>query len=94
MVNHHTRARSSSTISEIPADTLVGEEGKGFRYILDGMNAERVLTAAEAIGKTSWFIRTATDYAKERGVFDRRSARTSPSSSRSRRRTFRWKPRT
>jgi acyl-CoA dehydrogenase len=56
---------------EVPAENLVGEEGKGFRYILDGMNAERVLIASESIGDARWFIRTATKYAKERVVFDR-----------------------
>jgi alkylation response protein AidB-like acyl-CoA dehydrogenase len=56
---------------EVPADNLVGEEGKGFRYILDGMNAERVLIASESIGDARWFVRTATKYAKERVVFDR-----------------------
>jgi acyl-CoA dehydrogenase len=70
MVNHHTTEVFFDDL-EIPADALVGEEGKGFRYILDGMNAERVLTAAEAIGSTKWFVRTATKYANERRVFDR-----------------------
>jgi acyl-CoA dehydrogenase len=70
MVNHHTTEVFFEDL-EVPADSLIGEEGKGFRYILDGMNAERVLTAAEAIGNTRWFIRTATAYAKERIVFDR-----------------------
>ena len=70
MVNHHTTEVFFDDL-EIPADALVGEEGKGFRYILDGMNAERLLTASEAIGSTRWFIRTATEYAKERRVFGR-----------------------
>jgi acyl-CoA dehydrogenase len=70
MVNHHTTEVFFDDL-EIPADSLVGEEGKGFRYILDGMNAERVLTAAEAIGNTRWFTRTSTRYAKERVVFGR-----------------------
>ncbi|HYC45194.1 MAG TPA: acyl-CoA dehydrogenase family protein [Burkholderiales bacterium] len=70
MVNHHTTEVFFDDV-EIPADSLIGEEGKGFRYILDGMNAERVLTAAEAIGNTRWFIRTATAYAKDRQVFGR-----------------------
>ena len=56
---------------EVPAENLVGEEGKGFRYILDGMNAERVLIASESIGDARWFIRTAVKYANERVVFDR-----------------------
>ena len=56
---------------EVPADALVGEEGKGFRYILDGMNAERILIAAECIGDGRWFVETATAYASERVVFGR-----------------------
>jgi acyl-CoA dehydrogenase len=70
MVNHHTTEVFFDDL-EIPADSVVGEEGNGFRYILDGMNAERVLTAAEAIGNARWFIHTATAYANERRVFDR-----------------------
>ena len=56
---------------KIPADSLVGEEGKGFRYILDGMNAERILIAAECIGDARWFIERAANYARNREVFDR-----------------------
>ncbi|MCS6931235.1 MAG: acyl-CoA/acyl-ACP dehydrogenase [Acetobacteraceae bacterium] len=56
---------------EIPADALIGEEGRGFRYILDGMNAERLLIAAECIGDARWFLAKATAYAKERVVFGR-----------------------
>jgi acyl-CoA dehydrogenase len=56
---------------EIPADALVGEQGKGFRYILDGMNAERILIAAECIGDGRWFTEKATAYASERTVFGR-----------------------
>jgi alkylation response protein AidB-like acyl-CoA dehydrogenase len=56
---------------EVPADALVGEEGKGFRYILDGMNAERILIAAECIGDGRWFTEKATAYASERVVFGR-----------------------
>jgi acyl-CoA dehydrogenase len=56
---------------EVPADALVGEEGKGFRYILDGMNAERILIAAECIGDGHWFVQKATAYASERVVFGR-----------------------
>src|SRR5262249_2128298 len=56
---------------EIPADALVGEEGAGFRYILDGMNAERILIAAECIGDGRWFVEKASRYASERVVFDR-----------------------
>ena len=56
---------------ELPADALVGEEGSGFRQILDGMNAERILIAGESIGDGYWFVDRATRYAKERVVFDR-----------------------
>ena len=56
---------------KVPAENLVGEEGKGFRYILSGMNAERILIAAECVGDAKWFIDRATAYAKERVVFDR-----------------------
>jgi acyl-CoA dehydrogenase len=55
----------------VPAENLVGEEGKGFRYILDGMNAERLLIAAEGIGDAKWFTRKSTDYARTRQVFGR-----------------------
>jgi acyl-CoA dehydrogenase len=55
----------------VPADSLVGEEGQGFRYILSGMNAERILIAAECIGDAKWFIEKATAYAKERVLFGR-----------------------
>jgi acyl-CoA dehydrogenase len=56
---------------EVPTDALVGEEGKGFRYILDGMNAERILIAAECIGDGHWFVEKASRYASERIVFGR-----------------------
>jgi acyl-CoA dehydrogenase len=56
---------------EVPAANLVGQEGKGFRYILDGMNAERLLISAECIGDAKWFIEKATQYAKERVLFGR-----------------------
>jgi acyl-CoA dehydrogenase len=56
---------------EVPAEALVGEEGKGFRYILDGMNAERILIAAECIGDGRWFVEKAVAYASQRVVFDR-----------------------
>jgi len=56
---------------ELPADALIGEEGKGFSYILDGMNAERILIAAECVGDGHWFIERASAYAGERIVFDR-----------------------
>jgi acyl-CoA dehydrogenase len=55
----------------VPAENLVGIEGRGFRYILDGMNAERLLIAAECIGDAKWFLRKATDYARDRQVFGR-----------------------
>ena len=55
----------------VPAENLVGVEGRGFRYILDGMNAERLLIAAECIGDAKWFLRKASDYARDRQVFGR-----------------------
>ncbi len=55
----------------VPAANLIGEEGRGFRYILSGMNAERILIAAECIGDAKWFLEKATAYAKERVVFGR-----------------------
>ncbi len=70
MMNHAT-TELFFTDMEIPASSLVGEEGKGFRYILGGMNAERVLISAECIGDAKWFIETATGYACEREVFQR-----------------------
>ncbi|MCS6948295.1 MAG: acyl-CoA/acyl-ACP dehydrogenase, partial [Steroidobacteraceae bacterium] len=70
MVNHETNELFFDNL-EVPAENLIGEEGKGFRYILDGLNAERVLIAAECIGDAYWFIARATRYACERRVFDR-----------------------
>ncbi len=70
MINHNTTELFFDEL-RVPAENLVGEEGKGFRYILDGMNAERILIAAEALGDARWFIRTAVDYAKSRVVFER-----------------------
>jgi len=70
MMNHNSCELFFDNM-EVPATNLVGEEGRGFRYILDGMNAERLLIAAESIGDAKWFIRKATDYAKERKVFGR-----------------------
>jgi len=70
MVNHETNEVFLDNL-EIPAENLIGEEGRGFRYILDGLNAERILIAAESIGDGYWFIERATKYAKERVVFDR-----------------------
>ena len=70
MINHATTEVFFDDLV-IPADSLVGEEGKGFRYILDGMNAERILIAAECIGDARWFIKKATDYANDRSGFGR-----------------------
>jgi acyl-CoA dehydrogenase len=70
MVNHETNEVWFEDF-ELPADNLIGEEGKGFRYILDGMNAERILIAAECIGDGYWFVDKARTYANERVVFDR-----------------------
>ena len=93
MINHSTTEVFFDNL-EVPAANLIGEEGKGFRYILDGMNAERILIAAECIGDARWFIGKAT------GVRERarrssagRSARTRVSSSRSRAPTCRCAPR-
>ncbi|OLT45274.1 acyl-CoA dehydrogenase [Saccharomonospora sp. CUA-673] len=70
MVNHETNEVFFNDV-HIPADSLVGEEGRGFRYVLDGMNAERILVASECIGDGRWFVRRAAKYATERVVFDR-----------------------
>ena len=70
MVNHETNELFFDNL-EIPAENLIGEEGKGFKYILDGLNAERTLIAAECIGDGYWFIDKVTAYAKERIVFGR-----------------------
>lgn len=70
MINHHTTAVFIDGL-EVPAENLIGEEGRGFRYILDGMNAERILIAAECIGDADWFIERATAYANERVIFER-----------------------
>jgi len=70
MVNHETNELFFDDL-EIPAENLIGEEGEGFKYILDGLNAERTLIAAECIGDGRWFIERATAYANERKVFDR-----------------------
>ncbi|MGF7161045.1 acyl-CoA dehydrogenase [Rhodoligotrophos appendicifer] len=70
MVNHETNELFFDNL-EIPAENLIGEEGRGFRYILDGLNAERTLIAAECIGDGYWFIEKVTNYSKERIVFDR-----------------------
>src|SRR5882672_496973 len=70
MMNHAT-TEVLFTDMRVPAENLIGEEGKGFRYILSGMNAERILIAAECIGDAKWFIAKATAYANERKVFGR-----------------------
>ena len=70
MMNHATTELFFDDL-EVPVDALVGEEGKGFRYLLDGLNAERILIAAECVGDGRWFIERATKYAKDRVVFGR-----------------------
>ena len=70
MVNHETNELFFENL-EIPAENLIGEEGKGFKYILDGLNAERTLIAAECIGDARWFVARSAAYARERRVFDR-----------------------
>ena len=70
MPNHETNEVFLDNL-EVPAENLIGEEGKGFRYILDGMNAERILIAAECVGDGHWFIERASRYARERVVFER-----------------------
>jgi len=70
MMNHATTELFFDDMP-IPADSLIGEEGKGFRYILSGMNAERILIAAECIGDAKWFIEKSSSYASDRSVFNR-----------------------
>jgi len=70
MINHNTTEVFFDNL-RVPAENLIGEEGKGFRCILDGMNAERILVSHESIGDARWFVRTASKYASERIVFDR-----------------------
>jgi acyl-CoA dehydrogenase len=70
MVNHETNELFFENL-EIPAENLIGEEGQGFRYILDGLNAERTLIAAECIGDGRWFIDRVSAYVKDRSVFGR-----------------------
>jgi len=70
MINHNTTEVFFDNM-RIPASSLIGEEGKGFRYILDGMNAERILVGSEAIGDARWFIAKASRYASDRVVFGR-----------------------
>ena len=70
MINHATTEVFIDDL-RIPVEQRIGEEGKGFRYILDGMNAERILIGAECIGDSRWFIQKASEYAKDRTVFQR-----------------------
>jgi acyl-CoA dehydrogenase len=70
MINHNTTEIFMDNL-KIPASSLIGQEGRGFRYILDGMNAERILVASECVGDGRWFIRKAVAYANERQVFGR-----------------------
>jgi acyl-CoA dehydrogenase len=68
MMNHSTNALFFDDV-EIPADSLIGQEGKGFSYILDGMNAERILVASESIGDGRWFVERAVAYSSQRVIF-------------------------
>ncbi|MDA9078087.1 acyl-CoA/acyl-ACP dehydrogenase [bacterium] len=70
MMNHATTEVFFDNL-RVPGENLIGEEGKGFRYILSGMNAERILIASECIGDAKWFIEHSVAYAKDRQVFDR-----------------------
>ncbi len=70
MINHNSTEVFFDGL-EVPAENLIGEEGKGFRYILDGMNAERILIAAEAIGDGRWLLNKSVEYANQRHVFGR-----------------------
>jgi len=70
MVNHETNELFFDNL-EVPAENLIGEEGRGLKYILDGLNAERILIAAECVGDGYWFVERASGYARERIVFDR-----------------------
>ena len=70
MINHNTTEVFFDGL-RIPASSLIGEEGRGLRYIMDGMNSERILVSHESLGDARWFIRTAVDYAKQRVVFNR-----------------------
>ena len=68
MLNHATTELFFDQL-RVPVENLIGEEGRGFGYIMDGMNAERILIASECIGDARWFIDHASDYAREREVF-------------------------
>jgi acyl-CoA dehydrogenase len=91
MVNHETNEVFLDNL-EIPAENLIGEEGKGFRYILDGLNAERILIAAECIGDGYWFADAPAKYAKGAWCSAARSGRTRACSFPSPRATWRSKP--
>ena len=84
MINHNTTEIFFDNL-EVPAENLIGEEGKGFPYIMDGMNAERILVASEAVGDGRWFLEEGRRLREQpRRVRPRRSARTRACSSRSR----------
>ena len=70
MMNHATTEVFFDNM-KVPAENLIGDEGKGFRYILSGMNAERILISAECVGDAKWFIEKSSAYAQERNVFGR-----------------------
>src|SRR5437879_1972002 len=70
MMNHATTELFFDDL-EVPTTTLIGEEGKGFRYLIDGLNAERILIAAECVGDARWFVDRSRRYANERVVFNR-----------------------
>lgn len=70
LINHNTTEVFFDNL-EVPAENLIGEEGKGFRYILDGMNAERILVASECVGDGRWLLKKGVDYANDRKVFGR-----------------------
>ena len=70
MINHNTTELFFDNL-RIPADSLIGQEGRGFRYILDGMNAERILVASECVGDGKWFVKKSVEYANSRQVFGR-----------------------
>ena len=80
MINHNTTEVFFDNF-RVPAENLIGQEGRGFRYILDGMNAERILVASEAVGDGRWFVRKATDYAPRCSTPVRNAARTRTSPS-------------
>jgi acyl-CoA dehydrogenase len=71
MINHETNQLFITDL-QVPSDTLIGEEGRGFTYLLDGLNAERILIASECVGDGRWFVERASQYANERVVFGRK----------------------